>query len=144
MPAARVEVVQAPLPLDEQVAADELAQARAVARVPCQLDVREQLRGLAGHAVGVECGVVLRCLGGGQHHLLHALAPAPAHARGPDGADRGDDDEREDDQREEDEAAAPPPEPPPPPKPPPPRHRLRRHRRRRPRIRRSRRRPGPR
>ena len=46
-------------------------------------------RGLAGDAVGVERGVVLRCLGGRQHHLLHALAPAPAHARGPDGADRG-------------------------------------------------------
>jgi hypothetical protein len=106
VPAPGVEVVQAPLPLDQQVAADELAQARAVAGVPGQLDVGEQLRSLAGDAVGVERGVVLRRLGGRQHHLLHALAAAPAHARGPDGADRGDDDEDEDDQREEDEAPA--------------------------------------
>jgi hypothetical protein len=86
----------------------------------------KQLRGLAGDALGVERGVVCAASAAGQHHLLHALAPAPAHARGPDGADRRDDDEDEDDQREEDEAAAPaaraaaPPKPPPPPPPPPP------------------------
>ena len=106
VPAAGVEVVQTPLPLDEQIAADQLAQARAVAPVPRSLDMGEELRGLAGDALGVERCVVLRGLGGRQHHLLHALAPAPAHTRGADGADRTDGEEHEDDQREEDEAAA--------------------------------------
>ena len=53
-PAAPVEVVQAALPLDHQVGADELAQTGTVAIAPRGLDLDEELAGLGVHGVGVE------------------------------------------------------------------------------------------
>src|SRR6185437_5222747 len=85
VPAAALEVVEAPLPLDEQVGGDEAAHGEAVARVPRLLDVHEQLTSRRPDVVGGEVRILVGGLGGGQLHpalALGALAGPAAALRG--------------------------------------------------------------
>ena len=76
VPALAVEVVEAAIPLDEQVRAHEPRERLPVARVPRHLGGPEQRDGVALELVGGEVGVVLGRLGGGGPHALVALRAA--------------------------------------------------------------------
>jgi hypothetical protein len=80
VPALPVEVVEAAVPLHEEIRADELLKRRAVARVPGQLGGAEERHGIALQLVRGEVGVVLRGLGRGGAHAPVALAQFAAVA----------------------------------------------------------------
>ena len=87
-PAAALKVVEAALPLGQQLGGDEPAQRDAVIGVPGGLDIGEQADGAVADAVGGPLGVGLRRLGGGElDAALAARRPAgPAGMLGGPGA----------------------------------------------------------
>ena len=77
-PAPAVEVVQAPLPLGQQVGCDQSRERRAVVGIPGGLDVHEQPRGRRLDDVGRERRVLLGGLGRGELHTPLAVSRAVA------------------------------------------------------------------
>ncbi|MDQ6729278.1 MAG: hypothetical protein M3022_02965 [Actinomycetota bacterium] len=65
-PAAALQVGQPPLPLDQELGADQPRQRRAVIAVPRGLDLEEQALGGLPHVVRSELRVLVGGLGGGQ------------------------------------------------------------------------------
>jgi hypothetical protein len=107
VPALSVEVVQAALPLHEEIGADELLKRRAVARVPCHLGGAEERDRMALKLVGREVGVVLGRLGRGGAHAPVALAQLAAVAGAVDReVEQEEPEEAEEDHRDDRVAAA--------------------------------------
>ena len=107
VPALAVEVVEAAVPLHQQVGPDQPARARcAVARVPRHLGGAEQRDGVPLELVRGEVGVVLGGLGGRRAHPLVALAQLAAVANRVDGTIEQEHAEEPEDDHGDDRVAA--------------------------------------
>ena len=80
-PALALEVIEASLPLDQQLRCDQPAQGNAIVGRPGALDVREQLCGRLPHCCGAEDRILVLGLGGSQLDAALAFAAlAPVRA----------------------------------------------------------------